>query len=113
MANKDKNINDFLDTTMGLYGFSPLSELKRRELKFKLALADIKDTIRTDDIPLALDLVLEEMQPKTGAVRTASVRTAANKQTCPRCSAVMCGVKISASTDAMYCSACHVTVPVR
>ena len=113
MANKDKNINDFLDTTMGLYGFSPLTELKRRELKFKLALADIKDTISNEDIPLALDLVLEEMQPKTGAVRTASVKTAANKQTCPRCSAVMCGVKISASTDAMYCSTCHVTVPVR
>lgn len=111
MANK--NINDFLDTTMGLYGFSPLTELKRRELKFKLALADIKDTVSTEDIPLALDLVLEEMQSKTGSVRTASVIAASNKQTCPRCSAVMCGVKISSSTDAMYCSSCHVTVPVR
>lgn len=112
MAQKDKSVNEFLDTTMDIYGFSPLTNLKRRELKFKLALADIKDTVKSDDIPLALDLVLEEMEYKQGSVRTASFRGAA-KQPCPRCSSMMCGVKINASTEAMYCTACHVTIPVR
>jgi hypothetical protein len=113
MSNNDKKVNDFLDNTMSLYGFAPLTDLKRRELKFKLALADIKDTVKNEDFSLALDLILSEMEPKTGSVKIAHFSGGASKQTCPRCSSVMCGVKISATSDAMYCSSCHVTVPVR
>lgn len=114
MAYKAKKVNEFLDTTVALYGFSPLTEPKRRELKFKLALADVKDVVESTDLSLALDIVLSELQPKTSSLRTASVSNFGSvKSTCPRCSSLMTNVKISTVTDALYCTACHVTVPVR
>ena len=69
-----KTINEFLDDTVRVYNFSPLTDLRRRELRFKLALADIKETVRPEDTKLALDLVLAELQPNTasGSVRTAA-----------------------------------------
>jgi hypothetical protein len=111
---KNKTINEFLDDTIRVYGFSGLDDLRRRELRFKLALADIKDVVRPEDTSLALDLVLAEMQPKTasGSLRTASA-SMSRTSPCPRCKSVMGGVKLSNSCDALYCSSCHVTVPVK
>jgi len=108
-----KTIDEFLNDTAQVYGFEPLTTLRRREIRFKLALADIKDTVRPEDTTLALDLVLAELQPKSASsIRTASAST--NRMSpCPRCNSVMSGVKLSNAVDAYYCSSCHVTVPVR
>lgn len=107
---KNKTVNEFLDETVRTYGFTPISDVKRRELRFKLGLADIKDTISPEDTSLALDIVLEELVPiKSGALKTASAHGAL--QPCPRCQSVMSSVKLSNTCDALYCSSCHVTVP--
>jgi ribosomal protein S27AE len=105
-----RTVNEFIDTTASLYGYT-ITDLKRRELKFKLAMADIKETVSSDDYNLALGLILSDLDPKLGSVKTASFSKADN--ICPRCSSMMCNVKLGTSTDAMYCSACHVTVPLR
>ena len=106
---KDKTVNEFLDDTVRVYGFTPLSDLRRRELRFKLALADIRDRVSHEDTSLALDLVLAEMQPKTGTVRTAS-SSFGRHSPCPRCNTVMGSVKLSTMADAHYCATCHITV---
>lgn len=109
MASGSKTVNDFIDTAAKLYGYE-VTGLKRREIKYKLATVDIKDSVKLEDYTFALDLVLSELKPKTGSVKTAAVHSSTS---CPRCSSHMCNVKIGTSTDAMYCSACHVTVPLR
>lgn len=107
---KSKTVNEFLDEAVRTYSYSPLSPLKRRELKFKLGLADIKDVVEPADTSLALDIIIAELKPATtGSVRTAAAFGA--RQPCPRCTSVMSAVKLSASEPALYCAACHVTVP--
>lgn len=111
---KNKTINEFLDDIVRVYGFSPLTDMRRRELKFKLAMADIKTTVRAEDTKLALDLVLAELQPKvsSGSVRTAAAGSHGARMTgCPRCNTPMNGVKLSNACDAYYCATCHVTIP--
>lgn len=108
-----KKVNDFLDELVKVYNFEPLTKMRRRELVFKLGMADIKDYVRPEDTTLALDLVLEELQPKMASnVRTASTITS-KVQKCPRCDNFMNNVKLSNATNAQYCSSCHVAIPAK
>ncbi len=109
MTSEFKKVNDFIDTAAKLYGYE-VTGLKRREIKYKLAMADIKEDVKQEDYNFALGLVLAELKPKTGSVKTAAVHSSTS---CPRCSSHMCNVKIGNTADAMYCSVCHVTVPLR
>jgi formamidopyrimidine-DNA glycosylase len=109
MSNK-KSVDEFLNTTVSAYGLEPLTSMRRRELKFKLGMADIKDYVAPEDVTLALDLVLAELQPKTSSVKTASSGYG-RLQPCPRCNTPMSGVKLSNAANAHYCASCHVAIP--
>lgn len=93
-----------------------------RRLRTKLRLADIVNEVQDHDVPMALDIILEDYGMGANSIRTAgatspmiskeanpAIRSAGG---CPRCSHGMQFVRLAESDEARYCPNCHVCVPV-
>lgn len=108
---KNVTVEDFITNTVQVYNLRPLSPEKKRDLKFKLRMAGIQDSVISEDIKLALDIILESTaRPVQGTVRTANVRTAASNGLCPRCHGLLVQAKLADSREVSFCQACFISV---
>ena len=85
-----------------------------RKIRFKLAMADIKDNVTQKDEKLARDIILADYKKSASNMRTAnavSARSIRNAGSCPRCGHGMTFARLASSNEARYCPNCHVCVP--
>ena len=107
-----KSIDKFIDEIVTIYKLAQPTVVERRELKYKLGMADIHDNVANEDTPVALDIVLGSIQKKRKPMfRTASVYSSVSVGTCPRCGARLAQAKLTDSRGIGYCEACQVAVP--
>lgn len=107
-----KTVDALIDEVVSLYKIAKPTPALRRELKFKLNMADIHAYVSDEDTPFALDTILDAMQkPKKGMLRTASTQRIA-VGTCPRCRRSLVEAKLNDSRAVGYCESCRVAVPL-
>jgi len=108
---KINTVDSFIDNTVQIYNIRPLSPEGKRNLKYKLRMAGIQDTVITEDTKLALDIILESTaRPINGTIRTAGVRTASSNGLCPRCHQILVQAKLADSREVGYCQTCQISV---
>ncbi len=102
-------VAQFIDKVAQANELGDVDPMKRRAIRYKLGLADIKSEVRDEDTLLAKGIILAELKPGSGSkVKTASA-FGAKLRPCPRCASVMDSVKLATSADAYHCASCHVT----
>ena len=107
-----KTIDEFIDDVVSLYKLAKLTPATRRELKFKLGMADIHTHIEDEDTAFALDVILGSIQkPRNGILRTASGNRVA-VGICPRCHRTLIEAKLYDSRPIGYCENCRVAMPI-
>lgn len=107
---KKIKIDDIINKTVKIYKFAKPNAAKIRNIKYQLRMADIYNFVEKDDIQLALNIILDNLQkPRKGILHTAH-----NKKTnigfCPRCKSTMRSAKLYDSKIIAYCASCHVAV---
>ena len=108
-----KSVEDFIRATHKQFNVKyALTGERLRSLRFKLAMAEINETVRPADESLAQDIILADYKKSSSNLRTASTASMMrNAGTCPRCQHGMTFARLASSTEARYCPSCHVCVP--
>lgn len=95
-----------------------LTNERVRDLKFRLAQADIVDSVSPDDEQLATNIILRDYGKAASTRRTASASApsmggqGSAAGVCPRCSSYMGYVMLASFKKSRYCPTCHVCVQV-
>jgi hypothetical protein len=109
-----KSIDTFINEVINLYGLKNITDPERRNLKFKLRMAEIQNVVKEVDTSLALDIVLGSVasKPIKGVVKTAELNfsTITKPSICPRCSSHLVRAKLTDLREVGYCESCHVAV---
>ncbi len=90
-----------------------------RKIRYKLAAADIVDSVHPNDEKLAQNIILADYNKASSTMRTASATghtthgfSQKNAGMCPRCGQGMVFANLASQSEARYCHSCHVCVPV-
>ncbi len=103
-------IDDIIKKTIKIYKLAKPTSEKMRNIKYQLRMADIHDHVQKEDVQLALDIILENLQkPRKGILKSA-FRKNVNVGFCPRCQGAMKSAKLHNLKVVSYCASCHVAV---
>jgi len=105
------HIDNLLEQACHTYG---LDEARKPVLRQRLSLAGFESEIPTEDVSMALDLLLSDVVHTANAAAVAKGPRLAlpQRSLCPRCNRPMdsAGLKTSGVVD--YCGTCRIAIPV-
>jgi hypothetical protein len=108
---KNITVDAFIDNVVQVYSLRPFSSEKKRELKFKLGMAEVKNVVNPNDTKIALDIILETAaRPIVGTIKTASAHVGGSNGLCPRCHQLLVQAKLADSREVGYCQNCQISV---